>query len=119
MKIAYIATGILEIPPKNWGAIEKIIWNLSIFFRSLGHEVDIVDLYDSKVLNKYYDIVHVFIENQANALCKLNIPYFFSMCDHHTYIYGKASPCYVENLSAIKSSYEKEMTRRILESREH
>jgi autotransporter strand-loop-strand O-heptosyltransferase len=104
MKIAFIATGVLEIPPKNWGAIEKIIWNLSNFFKSLGHSVDIIDLNNICLLNNYYDIVHVFIENQANELARLGIPYFFSMCDHHAYIYGKESSCYLNNLSAIKSS---------------
>lgn len=104
MKIAYIATGVLEIPPKNWGAIEKIIWNLSIFFKKLGHEVDIIDFSSEKLLNKYYDVVHVFIANQALELKKLNIPYFFHMCDHHTYIYGKNSPCYNQNMEAIQNS---------------
>lgn len=104
MKIAYIATGVLEIPPKNWGAIEKIIWNFSLFFKSLGNEVDIIDFSSNKLLNKYYDIVHVFIANQALELKKLDIPYFFHMCDHHTYIYGKNSPCYNQNLEAIQGS---------------
>jgi len=104
MKIAHILTGNIEIPPKNWGAIEKMIWNYKLFFESLGHEFFIVDLHDQRLLNKEFDIVHVYIENQARELASLGIPYFFSMCDHHACIYGKESQVYLNNCEAIDKS---------------
>ncbi len=39
MKICHVdpACG-LDIPPKDWGAIEKIIWEFEVNQRKLGHD---------------------------------------------------------------------------------
>lgn len=104
MKIAHIATGVLEIPPKSWGAIEKIIWNLKLVFEKNGHEVIITHTEDPRLKENYFDIVNVYIENQANDLASKNIKYFFWMCDHHAFIYGKNSHVYKNNCKAIDNS---------------
>ena len=41
MKITQVTPGLISIPPKGWGAIEKIIWNYKIQFEKMGHECDI------------------------------------------------------------------------------
>ena len=39
MKIVHVDPSCgLSIPPKNWGAIEKIIWEFEENQRKLGHE---------------------------------------------------------------------------------
>lgn len=102
LKIAQVHPGIIPIPTDKWGAVEKIIWNYKLELEKLGHQVDIKFPYD---INKGdYDIVHVHIANQALYLKKQGIPYFFTMHDHHTVVFGKNSVCYIENSNAIESS---------------
>jgi autotransporter strand-loop-strand O-heptosyltransferase len=107
MRIAQINLGTIEIPPKSWGAIEKVIWNYKLELEKLGHQVDIVfpwELYDNAGDLKY-DIVHFHAANQAiEAWNDKNIPYVFSIHDHHVMRYGKGSVLYFNNLIAMKKS---------------
>ena len=41
MKIAQITPGNMEIPPKGWGAIERVIWEYKLGLEKHGHQVDI------------------------------------------------------------------------------
>ena len=42
MKICQVNPGCgIPIPPPSWGAIEKIVWELTCNLKELGHEVDI------------------------------------------------------------------------------
>ena len=54
MKIVHIdpACG-LDIPPKNWGAIEKIIWEFEENQRKLGHESTHSSLSCSQFSNRF------------------------------------------------------------------
>lgn len=103
LKILHITTGIMEIPPKNWGAVEKVIWNYKINFEKLGHEFDIGLPWDFK---KDYDIIHCHVYNQCvYDLHKVaNKKYIFSLHDHHVVPYGKKSNLYKDNLEAMKKS---------------
>lgn len=101
MKIVQINPGILPIPPNGWGAVEKIIWEYSLIFKKMGHEVDIKYLND---IDTIYDIVHVHMANLAIELKKRGIPYIFSMHDHHVVWFGKDSNCFKKNLEAIEGS---------------
>lgn len=107
MKIAQINLGSIEIPPKSWGAIEKVIWNYKLQLEKLGHIVDIVfpwELYDNSG-NLKYDIVHFHAANQAvETWNDKNLPYIFSIHDHHVVRYGKESVIYYNNLTAMKKS---------------
>lgn len=87
MKIAQITPGLIEIPPKKWGAIEKIIWNYKIYLEKKGNEVDILYLDDVIKNYKYYDIVHLHVANLCQDLIDNNIPYYFTMHDHHVYLF--------------------------------
>ena len=43
MKISIVGPGFSAIPPKGWGAVESLIWDIRNALISLGHEVDIVN----------------------------------------------------------------------------
>lgn len=106
MRIAQINLGMIEIPPKSWGAIEKVIWNYKLELEKLGHEVEIVfpwELYENGKLK--YDIVHFHVANQSiDTWNDSNLPYVFSIHDHHVVRYGKSSSLYFNNLIAMKKS---------------
>lgn len=106
MRIAQINLGAIEIPPKSWGAIEKVIWNYKLQLEKLGHTVDVVfpwELWENGKLK--YDIVHFHAANQAiDQWNDSNLPYVFSIHDHHVVRYGKNSTLYSTNLLAMKKS---------------
>ena len=100
MKIINVTPGLIPIPPNGWGAVEKIIWEIHNALLELGHDSQI------KYLDEVndYDIVHIHVANLANTAHKRGKPYYFTMHDHHAYLYGKDSPVYKENLQAIKNA---------------
>jgi glycosyltransferase involved in cell wall biosynthesis len=102
MKIVNVTPGIMEIPPKNWGAIEKILWNYHLQFKELGIDSEILYLDDVKY--DPYTIVHVHVTNLANVAHERGIQYFFSLHDHHAMLeYGNDG--YVEQTRiAIQNS---------------
>jgi len=94
--------GILEIPPKGWGAVEKVIWNYKIQLEKLGHNVDIQVPWGFK---REYDIYHVHTPNQGFVdLYNAKKPFIYSLHDHHAYLWGKKSLCYDENFDVMKKS---------------
>lgn len=102
MRICQINPGLLSIPPKNWGAIEKIIWNYLIQFKKLGHSVDIK--YPNEIKQGQYDIVHSHTWNQTIEIANKNIPVVNSLHDHHVVLWGQNSLCYKQNKEAIGKS---------------
>lgn len=100
MKIINVTPGLLPIPPNGWGAVEKIIWETHNCLLKLGHDSRIAYLDE---VNDY-DIVHIHVANLANLAHERGIPYYFTMHDHHAYLYGKDSSAYKENLQAIKNA---------------
>lgn len=100
MKIVNVTPGLLPIPPNGWGAVEKIIWETHKCLLELGHDSQILFLDDITD----YDIVHIHVANLANLAHEKGIPYYFTMHDHHAYLYGKESHAYKENLQAIKNA---------------
>ena len=102
MRIINQSPGILSIPPKNWGAIEKLIWEIHKVFEARGHESIITDNIAS--VYRPGDIVISHMHNQALQLAAQNIPYRFWMNDHHVVLGGKQSYCYKSNSEAIDKS---------------
>ena len=88
MKIVHIdpACG-LDIPPKNWGAIEKIIWEFEENQRKLGHES--THKLAGHIKPGEFDIVHCHVANLAIDLKNRGIPYIYQLHDHHVKYYGK------------------------------
>jgi len=100
MKVVNITPGLIPIPPNGWGAVEKIIWETHNALLKLGHESKIQ--YLDEVVD--YDVVHIHVANLALMAYERGIPYYFTMHDHHAYLYGKDSHAYKENLEAIKKA---------------
>ena len=101
MKIINITPGLISIPPNGWGAIEKIIWENHCALLNLGLKSEI------KYLNEVdgsEDVVHIHVANLANMAHERGVPYYFMMHDHHSFLYGKESELYKENLKAIKNA---------------
>lgn len=101
MKITQVTPGLIEIPPKGWGAIEKIIWNYNLSLTNLSNQVEINYLNDTDLSS---DIIHIHVANLAIEAHERGIPYVFSLHDHHVVLYGKDSKLYQDNLKAIKNS---------------
>ena len=103
MKICHVdpACG-LSIPPKDWGAIEKIIWEFEENQRKQGHQS--THKMAGLIKPGEFDIVHCHVANLALMLKERGIPYIFQLHDHHVYHYGKDSHVYKENLKAIEGS---------------
>ena len=103
MKICQIhpACGI-DVPPKDWGAIEKIVWELHLNFLAHGHESEIK--FATEINPGDFDIVHCHVGNLALMLQEQNVPYVFQLHDHHAYHYGKDSHVFRENMKAIEGS---------------
>jgi glycosyltransferase involved in cell wall biosynthesis len=100
MKIVNVTPGLIPIPPNGWGAVEKIIWEMHKSLLKLGHDSQIQYLDDIKD----YDVVHIHVANLANIAHERGIPYYFTMHDHHAYLYGQDSEVFKENMLAIKNA---------------
>jgi len=102
MRIVHVATGLITIPPNGWGAVERLIWEYKQGLEKLG---DVVDIKYMNELEKWPDtIVHAHLANQALYCLERNIPYVYSLHDHHTEWYGKDSWVFKQNLAAMKGS---------------
>ena len=101
MKIVNVTPGLLPIPPNGWGAVEKIIWEIHNNLLELGHDSQIKYL---DQIDGSEDIVHIHVANLANMAYERGIPYYFTLHDHHAFLYGKDSDLYKENLKAIRNA---------------
>ena len=43
MKILIVGPGLMEIPPKGWGAVEILVWDQYLALKKLGHSVFILN----------------------------------------------------------------------------
>ena len=64
MNIALVGPGIMEIPPKGWGAVESLIWDYATELGELGHEGTIINTPDKAQIirdltKEKYDYIHV------------------------------------------------------------
>ena len=59
MRISIIGPA-LPIPPKGWGAVESLIWDMKLSLNKLGHEVQIINVGDS------YQIINMINEFRPN-----------------------------------------------------
>ena len=57
MKISIIGPGLMPIPPKGWGAVESLIWDMANALKDLGQEVQIINTTDG---NKVLDAINEF-----------------------------------------------------------
>lgn len=64
MKIALVGPGIIEIPPKGWGAVESLIWDYATELSELGHDGSIINTPDTEQIieelkSDDFDFIHV------------------------------------------------------------
>lgn len=102
MKIVQVATGLITIPPNGWGAVERIIWEYTNNLQLLDVDVEIKNWND--VVKEPGMLAHVHMANTAIDMRDKDIPYIYSLHDHHAEWYGKDSGVYKNNLAAIKGS---------------
>ena len=92
----------IDVPPKDWGAIEKIVWELHLNFLAHGHESEIK--FATEINPGDFDVVHCHVGNLALMLQERGVPYVFQLHDHHAFHYGKDSHVFRENMKAIEGS---------------
>ena len=85
MKISIIGPGLMSIPPKGWGAVETLIWDMRNALIELGHEVDIINLRDPieiiKQVNSFRpDFVHIHYDDWVGLYDYIQYP---CVCTSH------------------------------------
>ena len=94
-KIALVGPGIMEIPPKGWGAVEILIWEYYQELTRLGWDVDIINTKDTdEIIRKInrqqsttapYAFVHLHYDRFYTILNKLEVPHI-ALTSHYPYI---------------------------------
>jgi glycosyltransferase involved in cell wall biosynthesis len=90
MKISIIGPGIMDIPPKGWGAVEILIWDYYESLKSKGHDVQIVNTQNinkiiTDVNNFNPDFVHLQYDDLYHVLDKIDCK-FKAATSHYGYI---------------------------------
>ena len=85
MKISIIGPGLMSIPPKGWGAVETLIWDMYNALIALGHEVDIVNVNNPREIirrvNEYKpDFVHIHYDDWVGLYNYIQYP---CVCTSH------------------------------------
>jgi GR25 family glycosyltransferase involved in LPS biosynthesis len=89
MKLTIVGPGLMPIPPKGWGAVEILIWDMKCAYEELGHEVQIVNTQDAdeilKQITKFNpDFVHIEYDNMIGVYPY--IPYSKAITTHFAYL---------------------------------
>ena len=79
MKISIIGPGLMPIPPKGWGAIETLIWDMRNALIALDHEVDIINTTNPRdilnQINNYKpDFVHIHYDDWVGLYPYIQYP---------------------------------------------
>lgn len=79
----------LPIPPKGWGAVESLIWDMKLSLNKLGHEVQIINIKDSyqiiNMINKFRpDFVHINYDDWVGIYPYIQYP--CAVTTHFAYI---------------------------------
>ena len=88
MRISIIGPA-LPIPPKGWGAVESLIWDMKLSLNKLGHEVQIVNVGDSyQIINMINEFRPDFVHINYDDWVGLNpyIQYPCAVTTHFAYI---------------------------------
>ena len=89
MKILLVGPGIMEIPPKGWGAVEILVWDEYTALKKLGHSVFIINTRSRKeILDNIESLKPNFIHFQHDEFIDL-FPYISipsAVTSHFSYI---------------------------------
>ena len=109
MKISIIGPA-LPIPPKGWGAVESLIWDMKLSLNKLGHEVQIVNVGDPyqiiNMINQFRpDFVHINYDDWIGLYPYIQYP--CAVTTHFAYInrpelMGDYRPRVFEQFKSIK-----------------
>jgi hypothetical protein len=88
MKISIIGPA-LPIPPKGWGAVESLIWDMKLSLNKLGHEVQIINVSDPyqiiNMINEFRpDFVHINYDDWVGLYPYIQYP--CAVTTHFAYI---------------------------------
>ena len=88
MKISIIGPA-LPIPPKGWGAVESLIWDMKLSLNKLGHEVQIINVGDPyqiiNMINEFRpDFVHINYDDWIGLYPYIQYP--CAVTTHFAYI---------------------------------
>lgn len=88
MRISIIGPA-LPIPPKGWGAVESLIWDMKLSLNKLGHEVQIVNVGDPyqiiNMINEFRpDFVHINYDDWISLYPYIQYP--CAVTTHFAYI---------------------------------
>ena len=88
MRISIIGPA-LPIPPKGWGAVESLIWDMKLSLNKLGHEVQIVNVSDPcqiiNMINEFRpDFVHINYDDWVGLYPYIQYP--CAVTTHFAYI---------------------------------
>ncbi len=100
MKVALVGPGIIEIPPKGWGAVESLIWDYATELGELGHEGSIINTPDRDQIIReltaepfdyihvhydvFYDMMDLIHEKCPNAKLAISSHYpYIDQADRH------------------------------------
>ena len=89
MKILIVGPGLMEIPPKGWGAVEILVWDQYLALKKLGHSVFILNTRSRKeILDKIESLKPNFTHFQHDEFVDI-IPYIScpsAVTSHFSYI---------------------------------
>jgi hypothetical protein len=88
MRISIVGPA-LPIPPKGWGAVESLIWDMKLSLNKLGHEVQIVNVPDPRqiiqMINEFRpDFVHINYDDWVPLYPYIQYP--CALTTHFAYI---------------------------------
>ena len=88
MRISIIGPA-LPIPPKGWGAVESLIWDIKLSLNKLGHEVQIINVGDPyqiiNMINEFRpDFVHINYDDWIGLYPYIQYP--CAVTTHFAYI---------------------------------
>jgi len=89
MKVSIVGPGVMPIPPKGWGAVEILIWDMKCCYEELGHEVQIVNTTNGsdaiKQIDEFNpDFVHIEFDNMVGLYPHLKYP--TAITTHYAYL---------------------------------
>jgi len=88
MKISIIGPNTL-IPPVGWGAVESLIWDMSLTLNEMGHDIQIINVADPQevidMINQFNpDFVHINYDDWVPLYDYINYP--CAVTTHFAYI---------------------------------
>ena len=78
MRISIIGPGLMPIPPKGWGAVESLIWDMANALKDLGHSVQIINTTDGNQVLKAIeehnpDFVHINLDPFTDSTIQVRV----------------------------------------------